>query len=820
MAGQTTQPREAFGVRAIHRRFSCEVLHANQPALGHLASKSGDKSHALQTLTRRTKSQPRTVTVRKLGGVASGQAARAFAWLCAALMGADASADIVRVASNSLQLGVDRTTGQIVELIDRASKQNLAGLATNLCGLWELDLANLGPLTPLSAHTFAAAPLKPAGLRLTWGGFGFPQAPQLIVEATVRLDASQPLSRWQFAVRNTGGLALQTVRFPRLINVPAQPGERLAVPVWMGQEMEGPRVLLQGADGKPKRFEWAYPGLLSMQCLALVGGGAGLYVACDDTAGYLKDFAVFGSTNAGLNLEILHMPESDAASRDQYPLPYSIVLGAFHGDWFAAAGLYRAWATNQPWARESRLKRGLVPSWVTNTALWVWNRGPSPGVLDPAIALQKDLGLSVSVFWHWWHGCAYDVGFPEYLPPREGEASFKAALQRAHAHDVRAIVYMNQRLWGMTTASWTNENAARFAVNAADGQVKPEVYNTFTKSPCASMCMGTEFWRNKYAGLAASAFGQLAVDGIYMDQACSSLACFDPLHGHAIGGGTYWMAGFKSLAADIRQRCDMRGGPALAGEGCGENWLPYLDLMLCLQVSRERYAAPDGWETIPFFHAVYHGYGVFYGNYSSLTMPPYDDLWPAEFAPKEPLKLLDRKFSRQFYLEQARAFVWGQQPTLANFRPALLRERAEEIAFLVRLARLRKLATKYLQDGVMLPPPMVERPHEETPMSRLSIYAGQQGGLKEFQKTVPQILAAVWRATDGTVAIAVVNVSNQPATLTLHLDTSTAGLPKRGRVYRIAEHGRKPIGSFRGKALRLTPELAPLEACVLELVRD
>ena len=36
--------------------------------------------------------------------------------------------------------------------------------------------------------------------------------------------------------------------------------------------------------------------------------------------------------------------------------------------------------------------------------------------------------------------------------------------------------------------------------------------------------------------------------------------------------------------------------------------------MLALQVSHERYAGPDGWDTIPFFSAVYHGYGVFYGN--------------------------------------------------------------------------------------------------------------------------------------------------------------------------------------------------------------
>lgn len=729
--------------------------------------------------------------------------------------------EVLRVHNALLQVGVDRTTGQIVELIDRVSKQNLAGSSTNLGGIWELDLTTLSRLTPASAHAFAAAPLEPSGLRFTWSEFGLTQAPGLVVEVTVRLDANQALSRWQIAVRNTGGLVPNTVRFPRLLDVPSQPGERLAVPVWMGQETENPRALLQEKNARPKRLEWPYPGLLSMQCLALTSeGGAGLYAACDDTAGYLKDFAVFGSSNAGFNLEILHKPERDGTRRDQYALPYSVVLGSLHGGWFDAAALYRAWATNQTWARESRLKGGLVPSWATNTALWIWNRGPSPGVLDPAVELQNELGLPVSVFWHWWHGCAYDAGFPEYLPPREGEASFKAALQRAHAQGVHAIVYMNQRLWGMTTASWTNEIAARFAVKAADGQIKPEVYNTFTKSPCASMCMGTEFWRNKYAGLAASAFGQLDVDGIYMDQACSSLACFDPQHGHAMGGGTYWMAGFKSLAADIRQRCDTRGDPALAGEGCGENWLTYLDLMLSLQVSRERYAGPDGWETIPFFHAVYHGYAAFYGNYSSLTMPPYDELWPAEFAPKEPLKVLDRKFSRQFYLEQARAFVWGQQPTIANFRPALLRERPEEIAFVMRLARLRKLATKYLQDGVMLPPPSVETLHEEIPMSRLSIYAGQHGGLKEFQKTVPHVLAAVWRAPDGTVAVVVVNTTDQAAAATLQLDTSTAGLPKRGSIYRIDEHGRKAIGSFRGKALRLTPKLEPLEARVLELAHD
>jgi hypothetical protein len=738
------------------------------------------------------------------------------------LVAFSAAAEVVRVTNRSLQIGVDGGSGQLVEFLELASKHNFVAPATNLGGLWELELAEGGRLTPTNARSFNVTRLRgsPAGLRLRWSGFGLAQTPELSIEVSVRLEADRPLSRWRLAAQNIGGLTPQAVRFPRVLNIPEQAQERLAVPAWLGQEAENPRALLRTDAGKAKRLAWSYPGLLSLQCLALsAADGPGLYAACDDTAGQLKDFAVFGGGNTGLNLELLHRPERAASPSADYVLPYAVVLGTFRGDWFAAAAQYRSWATNQSWAAESRLRRGLVPAWVTNTALWVWNRGPSLGVLDPAIALQGELGLPVSVFWHWWHGCAYDAGFPEYLPPREGEAAFKAALQRAHEHDVRAIVYMNQRLWGMTTASWTNQNAARFAVKAADMQIKPEVYNTFTKSPCASMCMGTEFWRNTYAGLATAAFRQLGVDGIYMDQACSSLACYNPTHGHPTGGGTYWMGGFQTLAADIRQRCDTRGGPALAGEGCGENWLPHLDLMLALQVSRERYAAPDGWETIPFFHAVYHGYSVFYGNYSSLTMPPYDELWPSEFAPKEPLRLLDRTFSRQFYLEQARAFVWGQQPTLANFRTAHLTSRAEELGYVLRLAKIHAHSREYLLHGELLPPPRITVPNAEIEMSRLSIYAGQQGGLKEFRKTVSPVVAAAWRAPDGTIALALASISEQPLTPMIEL-AANSGLPRRARVYRIDQHGRRAAGEVRGKTLILKPDLAPLDACMLELKPD
>jgi hypothetical protein len=663
-------------------------------------------------------------------------------------------------------------------------------------------------------------------------------------------------------VDGLGEMSLCQLRFPRMLDIPKQANESLAVPVWMGQRTDNPRQILAGADGQGKRLEWSYPGQLSLQCLAFYApGGSGLYLACDDTVAFRKAFACFGDNEGKVGCEVVHLPEGHAGKgasgsdpsdpwnrsdirtngrhANQWAMPYRVLLGTFQGVWVTAAERYRTWGTNQVWARKSRLRLGAVPEWVLNTGMWVWNRGRSENVLPPALALQEKLKLPVNVAWHWWHGCAYDSGFPEYLPPREGEAVFKAALGASQDQGVHALVYMNQRLWGTNTKSWSEEDARRFAVKGPDGAIHPEVYNTFTKDPCASMCLGTEFWRNKYAGLVERAVRELGVDGIYMDQACASLSCFDLTHRHPLGGGSYWMNGFRSLAGDIRQRCDgkavsgqerrmgakdqkqrqeMGSSVALAGEGCGEPWLPYLDLMLCLQVSIERYAAPDGWEPIPFFPAVYHAYAVAYGNYSSLTMPPYDDLWPAEFAPKEPLKLLDRKFSRQFLLEQARAFVWGQQPTVANFLPSHLEERTEETDYMMLLARLRSQATKYLLHGTFLRPPEIHAPEATLDLSRLSIYAGQKGGLSAFQKRFPLAIAGAWRAPDGDVAIALASITDAPLSLSFNLDGNYYCFPKRAKVYRTDESGWRLLEPIEGTASPMRVGLTTRGACLLEFM--
>jgi hypothetical protein len=696
-----------------------------------------------------------------------------------------ASAQTAIIETGPLQLSFNDANGALESVVHMPSGFNFLEKASQL---WTLHPLDAPEIAPDNADSFSWTP-QDGGIQLSWTGFGIEAAPGLRVVVRVSpLDETPGATAWRICVDGIDRFPLRAVRFPRLDWLAKQPGERVAVPVWMGQMTANARDLFS-RGGSPHRSEWEYPGLLSIQLEAAYGGQAGIYLSCRDTAALRKQFALYGDGNGALGIDVTHLPEA-AKGTGTYQTSYDTVVGIFNGDWYTAADIYRNWATDQHWARESRLRRGATPSWVLDTGIWVWNRGRSNGVLDPAVSLQEQTGLPTSVFWHWWHGCPYDAGFPEYLPPREGEDAFKSALSAAHQAGVHALVYMNQRLWGMSTSSWANEGAERWAVKGPDGKVRPEVYNTFTKSPCASMCMGTPFWRAKYAGLAEAAVNQLGVDGIYMDQACSSLACYDPAHNHPLGGGSYWMAGFRDLETDIRARCS---GVTLAGEGCGEAWLPYLDLMLSLQVSQERYMPAGEWEPIPFFHAVYHDCAVFYGNYSSLTRPPYDDLWPPEFAPGEPLKLLDAKYARQFRLEQARAFVWGQQPTVANFSPEHFESRPDEMAYAVNLAKLRARARKYLLHGKFLRPPTITPPRETLAMSRLSIYAGQHDAVKEFQMESPLVLASAWQAPDGQIAFVFANIADHPINLRIPLDRTAYNLPGQADIHQLQPNGERNL---------------------------
>lgn len=724
------------------------------------------------------------------------------------------------VKNKVASISFNTATGALESFSDlRNSVQMIDKLKTSSSSPWEIAVdkgSTSRKLDVSDARAFRYYRSDNKHITLVWSDFANLSNPKLKVTVDVMLDDSTAFSKWHIAVSGIKGEKLRRVTFPKLNGLKRRGTEQLAVPIWMGALIENPR----GGPAETRHYSWNYPGPLSMQFLALANSESdGLYVACDDTMNYSKQFEFRTDSMHHFGYQMNNFPSYDD-TLSGYNLPYNATIGFFKGDWLSAAMIYREWGTKQRWCRESRFKNDLKNSWVAGTALWEWNRGKSNNVLSPAVSLKKRLDLPVSVLWHWWHASPYDDGFPEYFPPKEGAASFKDALANADKEGVKAIVYMNSFQWGTSTQSYTKEDASRWAVKDINGNTAAHVFNIFTHHSLTPMCIATPFWKNKYAALADKAINEFHTGGIYMDQACLHFKCYDESHGHAIGGGNYWVKNFGILTHQIRSANTTHDNITLAGEGCGEGWLPFLDAMLTLQVSKERYAGIDGTETIPLFQAVYHQYGITFGSYSSLVSPPYDESWPQKDAPKNPEQLLSPAFNEQFLMEQARSFVWGMQPTIANYHDSLSVKRKEEIDYLLDLAKIRYHALNFLLYGKFIRLPNIQIPTKEINISRLSVYAGQKDRVTSFKEKVPTVYCSAWKADNDAVGIALAGIDHRETPIQFNVQAAQYGLPRSGRVYLINSAGRKLLQTYKNGDINIHYMLPPLGICVLEISAD
>jgi len=148
----------------------------------------------------------------------------------------------------------------------------------------------------------------------------------------------------------------------------------------------------------------------------------GLYFSSQDTTSMSKTMTVAFVPGTVEFRATCRVP--DKTETDSFSPGYDVVVGSFDGDWVAASAVYRSWAVEQNFCRESRFHNGDCPSWLPETAFWIWNRGRSENVLKEAEDIQARLGLPVNAYWHWWHGCPYDEASLNMFPrKKEGSLS-------------------------------------------------------------------------------------------------------------------------------------------------------------------------------------------------------------------------------------------------------------------------------------------------------------------------------------------------------------------------------------------------------------
>ena len=103
-------------------------------------------------------------------------------------------------------------------------------------------------------------------------------------------------------------------------------------------------------------------------------------------------------------------------------------------------------------------------------------------------------------------------------------------------------------------------------------------------------------------------------------------------------------------------------------------------------------------------------------------------------------------------------------------------------------------------------------------MSRLSIYAGQQDAVQEFTRATADVLAGAWQAVDGSVAVALVNLTEYEIPLHLTLARDDYPLAQQGVVRRILEQESTPVGTFRQGTAVLELTLDPTDVRIYEFV--
>jgi len=644
-----------------------------------------------------------------------------------------------------------------------------------------------------------------AALRLTWQEIA--GAPGIVVHVSIA-PAEDGLA-WRLSVDGLhGGAALWQADFPLLEGLsPIGEGddERLLLP------MRGGYVVRNVAGARLSPLEedaacFSYPCDLTMQFVARYQeGGDGLLLMAQDAAGYTKRFCLRRGVAGGRRwaLAVEHFPEGMPQAEGRYSPPYPIVLTAFSGDWMDAAACYRAWATRQPWCARGPLHaRGDIPAWLFENGLWVWNRGPSDKVLPGVRRVRELVAAPVALDWYWWHATPYDTHFPDYLPPREGAEAFQQAVNALHADRLRAMVYINGRLWGTSAPSWRERSAESAACKREDGDIYREVYNIFDpgQGEMTPMCPATPLWQSTVRDLVDELLGRYGLDGVYLDQIAHTAVelCHALDHGHPAGGGNHWCIGYRTLVQGVRQARDAHPRPRrdaiLPSEGSCETYLDLFDAFLVLDNSSERMGFYDKvdlhWESVPLFSAVYHEYALHFGSYASLAPPPYDDLWPQPQGPVRSQHFRETDFADAFYAELGRAFVAGAQPMVSN---VYLRELDDPALqghwrFLGELVQARLHAAPFLVYGAWQRPPALDVPEVEIDFLVRGIYTPPEGE-HVIRRRLPAVMASLWAAPDGGLGLALANISPDSHSIAWRVEDGRAGRP----VYLIDGQGRTPL---------------------------
>lgn len=480
------------------------------------------------------------------------------------------------ICAGTLALTFDKTTGDIVNLVDRSSGREFIGresrrplfrigLTKPAKGeLLEIDPRGLGPVKVLEEKDSLSLEFPDAG------GRGVTAR----VTAKSRADGKIALG---IKVENRSGWSVAQVDFPGM-----------AMTTRLGEDGADDRLLLpiQGGalvpDPGARRFtrSAAYPGSAFAQFYAYYDDTAGLSVAMEDARGRCKEMQP-SSDGHELVVGLRHrFPEETGGSRE---LPYEVVLTGFRGDWRDAADDYKAWAVKNLWDCPLLAQREDVPAFLKEGAAVVISgfRGEKGAhqqfgedgrkLLDTLDEYRERTGLKHMIFVPYgWENRGTWAGI-HYLPAQPSNEYWEKVNALLREHDHRSGVLLSGYWWVIkrkeTGSGPAFDDTAEFerrsgmCVTKADGSpwLVDEYENTTSHGSWRGLSAGLCHGSSEAADVLAEQFlgaAKLGFSLVSFDQEIGGgqrAPCYHLDHRHPPGYGAWMWTGFHDLCERIRE---------------------------------------------------------------------------------------------------------------------------------------------------------------------------------------------------------------------------------------------------------------------------
>jgi hypothetical protein len=539
----------------------------------------------------------------------------------------------------------------------------------------------------------------------------------------------------------------------------------------------------------------------------------GLYLATHDSEANVKKFGYdIDEKGRSLKYGIRNYPEGMGipGSRSSYMMPYDVVIGVYEGDWITASKIYRDWAINQKWCSKGKLsQRKDIPKWYLNTVVWF-----AGGPTDNMIPLAKYLDVPTAFQWYNWQKFPHDVNYPDYFPPI---AEFSEKAKQLQSAGIKIVPYINSRVWDIDSKSWSSENpqssACKVPYKLFDDLISYSKWPTsvwqdltiylehWNERSFAVMCPTTKVWQDKQSEIITRLVSEYGVDGVYMDQiaSCQPTYCFDTNHSHSIGGGSYWVEGYRKMVEICKENARKKNPEMiLTTEDFAE---PFIDVFDGLLACNANNIAPD---LIPMFKYVYSGYYITFGRYTSNFFSETG---------RSPEGGSIYSTGLPFMMRNAQMFLWGEQ--MGWFDPIILKLGNSDTEYLKVLCKTldKELVKKFLFYGEMVRPPKLAG---DNPVLSAAWNENQK------KTEMPAVSHSAWKAQDGTLGLVFTNLDNSDHTISYNVDTKQYNLPqiKKYSVKIIDGAGAGKVKNYSSGSFVRTEKIPPRSVLVLEIKAD